>query len=85
MPELLSFLLTAILILYIVRSVARIFLPFLFENMVNKAQNPPTGSRQQNYSSNAKSDKIKVDYIPKSTKGTVPDSEGEFIDYEEIK
>ena len=85
MPELLSFLLTAILILYIVRSVARIFLPFLFENVVNKAQNPPTGGRQQSYNANANPGKIKVDYIPKSNKGTVPDSEGEFIDYEEIK
>jgi len=90
MPELLSFLITAILVLYIVRSVARIFLPFLFQNAVNKAQHPPAGGqqnagRQQNYNSNAKSGKIKVDYIPKTSKGTVPDSEGEFVDYEEIK
>ena len=83
MPELLSFLITAILILYIVRSVARILLPFLFQNVVNKAQQ--NAGRQQNYSSNTKSDKIKVDYIPKTNKGTVPDSEGEFVDYEEIK
>ena len=83
MQELLTFLITAILILYIVRSVARILLPFLFQNVVNKAQQ--NAGRQQNYSSNTKSDKIKVDYIPKTNKGTVPDSEGEFVDYEEIK
>ncbi len=38
MPELLSFLITAILVLYIVRSLARIFLPMLFQSVVNKAQ-----------------------------------------------
>jgi len=86
MPELLSFLITAILVLYIIRSVARIFLPFLFQNVVNKAQqNQQSAGRQQNYNGNVKSDKIKVDYIPKTNKGTVPDSEGEFVDYEEIK
>ena len=83
MPELLSFLITAILVLYIIRSLARIFLPMLFQSVVNKAQQQQ--NPRQNYSSNAKSDKIKVDYIPKSNKGTVPDSEGEFVDYEEIK
>jgi hypothetical protein len=85
MPELLSFLITAILVLYIIRSLARIFLPMLFQSVVNKAQ-----QQQQNYQQNTRSQSrpeagVKVDYIPKGKKGSVPDSEGEFVDYEEIK
>ncbi len=85
MPELLSFLITSILVLYIIRSLARIFLPMLFQSAINKAQqqHQPTGG-QQNHNRSSTTGKIKVDYMPKS-KGTVPDSEGEFVDYEEIK
>jgi hypothetical protein len=82
MPELLSFLLTAILVLYIIRAVARILLPMFFQSVVNKAQQQ---NQQSNYNSKPNPGKIKVDYIPKTNKGSVPDSEGEFVDYEEIK
>ena len=86
MPELLSFLITAILILYIIRSLARIFLPMLFQNVVNKAQqNYHQQTQQQNYNANTQPGKIKVEYIPETKKGSVPDSEGEFVDYEEVK
>ncbi|MDF2431406.1 MAG: hypothetical protein JWP44_1037 [Mucilaginibacter sp.] len=83
MPEFLSFLITAILVLYIVRSLVRIFLPMLFQGVINKAQQQQ--NQQQNYTRNTSSAKIKVDHIPDQKKGTIPDSEGEFIDYEEIK
>jgi len=97
MPELLSFLITAILILYIIRALARIFLPMLFQNVVNKAQQQQQQQQnyRQNYSQNANPNanqqsssqgKIKVDYVPPQTKkGSIPDSEGDFVDYEEIK
>lgn len=87
MPELLSFLITAILVLYIVRSLVRIFLPMLFQSVVNKAQQQQqSGSSQQNYNANSQQPgKVKVEYIPNPKKGSVPDSEGEFVDYEEIK
>ena len=84
--EFLDFLFFAIITYYIIRAVLRIVLPMLFQKVVNKAQQQQ--NYQQNYNSNTHStqpDKIKVDYIPKSNKGSVPDSEGEFIDYEEIK
>jgi len=81
--EFLDFLFFAIITYYIIRAVLRIVLPVLFQKVVNKAQQQH--NYQQNYNSNTQTDKIKVDYIPKSTKGSVPDSEGEFIDYEEIK
>jgi hypothetical protein len=84
MGELLDFLLIAIFAIYIIRSLARIFLPMLFQSVVNKAQQQQ--SQQQNYTSNNNpTGKIKVEYKPDAKKGSIPDSEGEFIDYEEIK
>jgi len=81
--EFLDFLFFAVITYYIIRAVLRIVLPMLFQKVVNKAQQQQ--NYQQNYNSGTKTDKIKVDYIPKPNKGSVPDSEGEFIDYEEIK
>jgi len=79
------FLLISILVLYIIRSLVRLVLPMLFQNFVNKAQqNQAAGGQQQYRKQNAPEGKVKVDYIPK-TKNSVPDSEGEFVDYEEIK
>jgi hypothetical protein len=76
------FLLIAILVLYIIRSLVRILLPMLFQNLVNKAQQQ--GQQQQYRNPKQPEGKIKVDYIPQ-TKNQVPDSEGDFVDYEEIK
>jgi cell division protein FtsN len=82
--RLLDFLLIAIVILYIIKVVARFILPMLFQSVINKAQQQQ--NQQQNYRTQAKPDpKVKVDYIPEGQKNKVPDSEGEFIDYEEIK
>jgi hypothetical protein len=97
MEELLSFLIISILVLYIIRALSRIFLPMLFQNVVNKAQQQQQ-QQQQNYQQNYRQNtsqntnqnttqgKIKVDYVPPQVKkGTIPDSEGDFVDYEEIK
>ena len=86
--EFLDFLFIAILVLYIVRSLARIFLPMLFQRVVNKAQQQQYHQNQQqqnNYRQSKTETSVKVDYIPQGKKGSVPDSEGEFVDYEEIK
>ncbi|MDN3551784.1 DUF4834 family protein [Mucilaginibacter aquaedulcis] len=80
---LIRFLLISICILYIIRSLARYLLPVLFESVVNKAQQQH--SQQQQRQSRKPEGAIKVDYIPQGKKNTVPDSEGEFVDYEEIK
>ena len=80
MGRLLDFLLLAIVVLYIIKAIARFLLPMLFQSVVNKAHH------QQNYRTETKADpKVKVDYIPEGQKNKVPDSEGEFIDFEEIK
>jgi hypothetical protein len=78
---LIRFLLISVLILYIIRYVVRLLLPWLFQSLVNKAQQ----QNQQQYSNQKRPEgKVKVDYKPK-TKSSIPDSEGDFIDYEEIK
>jgi len=81
MPEFLEFIVTAIIVLYIIRSVIRLLLPMLFQSVVNKAQQ----GAQQNYRRQEPTGRIKVDHIPDNNKSTIPDSEGEFVDYEEIK
>lgn len=81
---LIRFLIISICVLYILRSLVRIFLPMLFSGIVNKAQEQ--ARQQQNYQQYKSPDgRVKVDYMPEGKKGAVPDSEGEFIDYEEVK
>ncbi|HVS92328.1 MAG TPA: hypothetical protein VHE59_09865 [Mucilaginibacter sp.] len=79
--ELIRFLFIAILVLYIIRALIRLVLPMLFQSVVNKAQQ---GQQQQYRNQRPPEGKVKVDYIPEK-KQSVPDSEGEFVDYEEIK
>lgn len=81
--EFLDFLFFAIIGIYIIRSLIRIVLPMIFQNVINKAQQQQ--NTRQNYNNRTSQGNIKVDYMPKSKKGSVPDSEGEFVDYEEIK
>jgi len=56
----------------------------LFQSLMNKAQQQ--GQQQQQYRrpQNQPDGKVKVDYIPQN-KQQVPDSEGDFVDYEELK
>jgi len=84
---LIRFLIISILILYIVRNLARIFLPMLFQSVINKAQQQANQQQQRNSPPprSKPEARIKVDYIPQGKKSSVPDSEGEFVDYEEIK
>ncbi|MCC8425257.1 DUF4834 family protein [Mucilaginibacter sp. UR6-11] len=87
MEGLIRFLFIAIGILYIVRAIMRWLIPMLFQSVVNKAQQQHQ-QQQTNYNSSQKqpTGRIKVDYVPEDRKkGKFPDSEGEFVDYEEVK
>jgi hypothetical protein len=80
------FLIISICILYIIRTLARHLLPFLFASVVNKAQQQYQQQQQPNYNNGPKPDgKIRIDHVPQAKRGSVPDSEGEFVDYEEVK
>jgi hypothetical protein len=85
MSVFLRFLLVSILILYAVRALLRYLLPMLFQSMVNKVQQ----QSQHNYSApnpQKPTGRVKIDYIPEeAVKSKVPDTEGDFVDYEEIK
>lgn len=96
MGELIDFLLSAFLIYYIIKMVLRFVFPSLFQSAMNRAQQQyrqtygqqQYGQQQQNYDTHTGSTgKIKVDYVPPQTKrkGSVPDSMGEVVDYEEVK
>jgi hypothetical protein len=81
---LIRFLIISICVLYILRALVRIFLPMLFQSAINKAQQQ--ARNQQNYQQQPPPDgRVKVDYMPESRKSSVPDTEGEFVEYEEIK
>lgn len=89
---LIRFLIISICVLYIIRAVFRLLLPMLFQGLVNKAAQQAQ-QQQQGYQQNARQEQrrhegtIKIDHIPQQQKrkGSVPDSEGDFVDYEEIK
>ncbi len=87
MGLLLKFLIISICILYIIRSLARIFLPMLFQSMVNKAQQQGQQHTHQYQQQRPQSsdNKIRVDFVPPPQKTTIPDNEGDFVDYEEVK
>lgn len=84
---LIRFLIILFCIIYIVRMLGRLLLPALFRGMVNKAQaqqgNPMYGRAEQR---RQKEGTVKIDFIPPdANKSAIPDSEGEFVKYEEIK
>jgi len=58
----------------------------LFSSVINKAQQQQQ-SRQYNYrqQQQPREGTIKIDHVPQPKKNAVPDSEGDFVDYEEIK
>ncbi|GAA3992307.1 DUF4834 family protein [Mucilaginibacter dorajii] len=84
---LIRFLIISICVLYIIRSLMRYLIPALFQSVINKAQQQAQ-QQQNNYQrqQNRPDGAVKVDYIPEgSKKGKLPDTEGEFVDYEEVK
>ncbi|RVU01872.1 DUF4834 family protein [Mucilaginibacter limnophilus] len=83
---LIRFLLISIAVLYIFRVVARLLLPMFFQTIVKKAQQQQQHNPYNNYQQQRKPEgTVKVDYVPEGKRSQVPDTEGEFVEYEEIK
>jgi predicted lipoprotein len=79
---LLKILFIIICVLWLLRVLARLLLPLIFQNIITKAQNQANQRYQQQ---NSKPDgRIRVDYMPPKAKSKVDDA-GDFVDYEEIK
>ena len=82
---LIRFLIISICVLYILKSIVRMILPALFQGFVNKAQQQQNTQQRQYTGQRNPNGKIKVDYMPPGKKANIPDSEGDFVEYEEIK
>ena len=84
---LIRFLILFICLLYLLRMLGRLLLPALFRGVVNKAQSHRNNAPfQKQHTNRPKEGTIKVDFIPPNAyKSAVPDTEGEFVKYEEVK
>ena len=80
----LKFLFITVCVLYLIKMIARLLLPILFQKIVTKAQQQATQQYQQRNQSPADG-RIRVDYIPPREKDAKSDKAGDFVEYEEIK
>ena len=80
---LLKFLFITICILWLLKMVARLLLPMLFQSMVKKAQNHASQHYQQQQP--RQEGKIKIDFIPPRNKEEKGNKAGDFVEYEEVK
>ena len=81
---LLKFLFITICILWLLKMVARLLLPVLFQKMVKKAQNHANQRYQQQHQHPRPDGKIKIDFVPPRPEEK-KNKAGDFVDYEEIK
>ena len=86
---LLKILIIAICVLYIIRVLARIFLPFLFKKAVHKMKEKMS-QQQQAYQQTNNPEKpegtLSVDFVPPTPKKKPKlDQAGDFVDYEDVK
>ncbi|MEY2799412.1 MAG: hypothetical protein RI934_400 [Bacteroidota bacterium] len=78
----LKFILTLILIVYGLRALARLFMPFMVKSVVKKAQE----NFNQQQRTQSREGEIHVDYMPPNPKKKSHlQDKGDFVDYEEIK
>ena len=92
---LLKFLILTICILWLVRILFRLLVPFIFQKLVNKVQQQGSRQYQQQYrpynntyqqQRNQPDGKLRVDYVPpKEKEARAADRAGDFVDFEEIK
>ena len=87
---LLKFLIIAICVLYIIRMLARIFLPFLFKKAVHKMKEKMSQQQQayQQQTNNPEKPEgtLSVDFVPPTPKKKPKlDQAGDFVDYEDLK
>ncbi len=82
---LIRFLIISICVLYILKSIVRMIIPAIFSSFVNKAQQHQNTQQNQYRQQQKPTGKIKVDYMPPGKKANIPDSEGDFVEYEEVK
>lgn len=83
---LLKFLFITILVMWLIKMLARLLLPVLFKKMVSKAQQQMNNQYSRPQQQSRPSGKISVDYVPpKDREARAADKAGDFIDFEEVK
>ncbi|MBC8051488.1 MAG: DUF4834 family protein [Sphingobacteriaceae bacterium] len=83
---LLKFLIISILVIWLIRMIARLLLPVLFRKMVSKVQDQVNNQYRQQEAPRRPAGKISVDYVPpKDKEARAADKAGDFIDFEELK
>ena len=82
--SLLKFLFITILVLWLIRMLARLLLPFLFQKMVSKVQKQAQERFAQAQRPAQPDGRIRVDFMPPKEKKP-SDNLGDFVDYEEVK
>ena len=82
---LLKFLFITICVLWLLKMVARILLPILFQKMVRKVQNHATQQYQQQQQQPRPDGKVKIDFVPPRPKDEKINKAGDFVEYEEVK
>jgi hypothetical protein len=80
---LLKFLFITVCILWLLKMVARLLLPVLFQSLVKKAQNH--ASQHYQHQQPRPEGKIKIDFIPPRPKEEKLNKAGDFVEYEEVK
>jgi uncharacterized membrane protein len=86
----LKFILTVILIILVLRSLAKLLMPFMVARVVRKAEESMQGRYNRQYNQQARpAGQIEVDYMPPPSKPkkkpVISDREGDFVDFEEVK
>ena len=83
---LLKFLFMTICILWLIRVVFRLLMPFIFQKLVSKVQQQAGQQYERRTQNSRPQGSIRVDYVPpKDKEARAADKAGEFVDYEEIK
>lgn len=79
---LIRFLIITIAILYILRFIARLLLPMLFQKVMNKAAQQYNAAKPKEPAPRPQG-KIQVDFAPPKHESSIADK-GEFVEYEEL-
>lgn len=81
----LKFILILILIILVLRSLSRLFMPFMVSEVMKKAQRN-MNEQYKRQQTTKKEGEVYVDFEPpKAKKKFFTKNEGDFVDYEEIK
>lgn len=81
---LIRFIFYLLFIWFIIRLLARLFMPIIIQKVVQKAGNQFNRQYGQPDAPRRPEGSIEVDYVPPAAKKKTDTKDGEFVDYEEV-